>query len=124
MPPGPTRSLTANAMPANTTQPETRLMAVIADRTTRSGYRVWQKGPATGHTWRQTATDPNAHDRPESVAYLTMNQFAIWQQQAAGVKRHLDLRAKATPSFTHLSCWLHGTAQVLKETACSRSRSR
>ncbi len=42
----------------------------------------------------------------------------------AAVKRHPDLRVKATPIFTHLSCWLHGTDQVFKETACSRSRSR
>ncbi|HHH47549.1 MAG TPA: hypothetical protein ENK51_01480 [Gammaproteobacteria bacterium] len=46
-------------------------MAAIADHTTRSGYRVWQKGPATDHTWQQTAIDPNAHDRPATIAYLT-----------------------------------------------------
>ena len=58
-------------------------MAVIADHTTRSGYRVWQKGPATGHTWQQTATDPNAYDRPATVAYLTADRFTLWQQQHA-----------------------------------------
>ena len=58
-------------------------MAVLADHTTRSGYRVWQKGPATGHTWQQTATDPNAHDRPATVAYLTADRLTLWQQQLA-----------------------------------------
>ena len=52
-------------------------MAVIADHTRRSGYRVWQKGPATGHTWQQTATDLNAYDRPAIIAYLTKNQLDL-----------------------------------------------
>ncbi len=61
-----------------------RLMVVTPNSSSPSGYQVWQKGPATANTWLQTATDPNAYDRPATVAYLTMKQFALWQQQAAG----------------------------------------
>ncbi|VAW86915.1 Alkaline phosphatase, partial [hydrothermal vent metagenome] len=74
-------SNTTNAQIAS--QLEDRFMVVIADTTSRSGYRVWQKGPATGHTWLQTATDPNAHDRPKTLAYLTADNFTLWQQQLA-----------------------------------------
>ena len=74
-------------------------MAVLADHTTRSGYRVWQKGPATGHTWQQTATDPNAHDRPATIAYLTADRFTLWQQQHAS--RRLVVLAAALPDLAH-----------------------
>ena len=32
----------------------------------------------------QTATDPNAHDRPEILAYLTTESFRIWQKPQTG----------------------------------------
>ena len=66
---------------------EPRLMVVLPETATTNGrYTVWQKGPETSNTWMRTATDPNAYDRPDTMAFLSDNRLTVWRKPAAAMQ--------------------------------------
>jgi len=42
-------------------------------------FSIYRKGPETNHQWLQTAEDPNAYDRPDTVYYVTRDSLSKWQ---------------------------------------------
>jgi RHS repeat-associated protein len=51
------------------------------ENTAHKIYAVYRYGPETHHTWQQTAEDPNSHDRPDTVYYVSADHISVWQSR-------------------------------------------
>jgi len=89
---GPNGNSTTNQVPvdsADAMNNQRQLVVVSNDKMSHSQLRskakqatfiTLRKGPETNHQWIQTAEDPNAYDRPDTVYYVTADNISVWQR--------------------------------------------